>query len=91
MKNKQTQEVKQTKEKRVNKKHFLIFNNGGILSITTPKDWARAHQKLFSGFDFSNSKNTPTVNEIENLLVKNKKFSRIENTEIVIHYAYKNI
>lgn len=91
MAKKQTKVVKQPKEKRVNKKHFIIFNNGGVISATTPKDWARAHQELFSGFDFSNSDNTPTVIEIEDLLVKNKKFSRIENSEIIIHYAYKNI
>ena len=32
------------KLKKVNKKHFIIFNNGGVVSTTTPKDWARAHQ-----------------------------------------------
>jgi len=47
MAKKQTQAVKKAKGKRVNKKHFIIYNNGGVISATTPKDWARAHQELF--------------------------------------------
>lgn len=73
---------------RIYKKHFIIFNNGGVISATTPKDWARANQTLFNGFDFSNSKNTPTVDEIENYLVVSESFSRIENNEIIILYPY---
>jgi hypothetical protein len=80
---------KQTKTtKREYKKHFVLYNNGGIISATTPKDWARAHQELFNGFDFSNSENTPTVDEIENYLVVSENFSRIENNEIIILYPY---
>ena len=73
---------------RIYKKHFIIFNNGGVISATTPKDWARANQTLFDGFDFSNSENTPTVDEIENYLVVSESFSRIENNEIIILYPY---
>ena len=59
-----------------------------MVSATTPKDWARANQTLFDGFDFSNSENTPTVDEIENYLVVSESFSRIENNEIIILYPY---
>jgi len=73
------------------KKHFIIFNNGGIISSTTPKDWARVHQNLFNGYDFSDSENTPNVDEIENYLVNNEGFTRIENDEVVIHYPFTKI
>lgn len=76
---------------RIYKKHFIIFNNGGIISATTPKEWARAHQGLFNGYDFSDSDNTPNVDDIENYLVNNEGFTRIENDEVVIHYPYKSI
>lgn len=88
MAKKQTKAIKTTKSKRVNKKHFIVFNNGGVISATTPKDWARANQTLFDGFDFSNSENTPTVDEIENYLVVSESFSRIEKNEIIIQYPY---
>lgn len=35
---------------RKNKKHFIIFNNVGVTSATTPKDWARAKRILVSKF-----------------------------------------
>jgi len=76
---------------RTNKKHFIIFNNGGVISATTPKDWARAHQEYFPNKNFLNSDDTPTVNEIENYLVNNLGFGRAENDEIVIHYPFKEI
>lgn len=76
---------------RTNKKHFILYNNGGVISATTPKDWARAHQEVFPEFDFTNSENTPTVDQIESFLVNNRRFSRIENQEIVIHYQYNQI
>lgn len=77
--------------KRKYKKHFIIFNNGGVLSVTTPKDWARAHRELFPNYNFIGADNIPIVNVIENYLVNNEGFSRIENDEIVIHYIYLNI
>lgn len=52
MAKKQIKTENKTKGKRLNKKHFIIFNNGGVISATTPKDWARAHQELFSGYNF---------------------------------------
>lgn len=73
---------------RINKKHFMILNNNGVISITTPKDWARANQNIFNNFDFTNSENTPIVNEIEEYLVKRRNFNKIENEEIVILYKY---
>lgn len=76
---------------RKNKKHIIILNNNGVLSVTTPKNWARANQNLFDGFDFSNAENTPIVNEIENFLINNRSFSKIENQEIVILYAFNTI
>ena len=77
--------------KRVNKKHFIIFNNGGVISATTPKDWARAHQGEFPNNNFDNSDNTPTVNEIENYLTDNLGFRKVENDEIVICYPFKDL
>ncbi len=77
--------------KRINKKHFIIFNNGGVISSTTPKDWARAHQECFPTKDFSDSDNTPTVEEIENYLSKELNFKRLSNDELVVCYDYNSI
>ena len=76
---------------RVNKKHFIMFNNGGVISATTPKDWARANRNLFPDFNFVGAKNTPTVIYIENYLVNNQGFKRIENEEIIVHYIFLNL
>ena len=57
------------KTKRIYKKHFIVFNNNGIISATTPKDWARANQDYFPKYDFSDSYNTPIVEEIEKYLL----------------------
>lgn len=77
--------------KRINKKHFIIYNNGGVISSTTPKDWARANQDCFPNKDFSDSDNTPTVDEIENYLTQQRSFKRLANDEIVVCYDYKAI
>ena len=77
--------------KRKNKKHFIIFNNGGVISSSTPKDWARAHQNLFPNKDFSDSNNTPTVEEIETFLTEELNFKKLSNDEIVVCYDYKAI
>ncbi|MBN9285567.1 MULTISPECIES: hypothetical protein [unclassified Flavobacterium] len=74
--------------RRINKKHFILFNNNGVISSTTPKDWARANQEHFNNYDFTNSKNTPTVNVIEKFLVENLNYHKMENNEMVICYAY---
>ena len=76
---------------RINRKHFILFNNGGVISATTPKEWARAHQELFLQHDFSNSKKTPTVSEIEIFLTTQRNYSIISNTEKVILYQYSSI
>jgi hypothetical protein len=76
---------------RINKKHFILFNNNGIISATTPKNWARANQELFEDYDFTNSENTPTVNIIEQYLTDNLDYHKIDNEEVVIFYAYKNL
>lgn len=75
---------------RINKKHFVLYNNGGVISATTPKDWARANQNLFSNYNFSDSKNTPTVAVIEKELLR-LGFNQVINNEIVIFYQYKNL
>jgi hypothetical protein len=76
---------------RINKKHFLIFNNGGIISVTTPKDWARANQSYFPSKDFSNSDNTPTSGAIEKVLTEEFNFRCIENDEVFICYDYDSL
>ena len=80
---------KQTK--RENRKHFIIFNNHGVISATTPKDWARANQECFPRKNFMNSANTPTVNEVENYLINTLGFSKVDNEEIVICYPFINL
>ena len=75
---------------RINKKHFVLYNNGGVISATTPKDWARANQNLFSNYNFSDSKNTPTVAVIEKELSR-LGFNQVINNEIVIFYQYINL
>ena len=79
-----------TSKQRKNKKHFVLFNNGGVISATKPKDWARANQHLFNGYDFSDSANTPIVDLIENVLA-NLGFNMVNNGEVVIYYQYKSI
>jgi hypothetical protein len=79
-----------TVNKRINKKHFIIYNNGGVISATTPKNWARANQNLFPNFNFTNSDNTPTVDAIE-LFLEQNNFNKIENKEIVIMYNYLSL
>jgi hypothetical protein len=76
---------------RTNKKHFIIFNNGGVISATTPKDWARAHQAAFPNYTFEDSDSTPIVNIIESYLINNLGYRRVENDEIIIHYPFKEI
>jgi hypothetical protein len=90
MAKKQTKSVKKIISKRVYKKHFVLFNNGGVISATTPKDWARANQNLFDRYDFSDSDNTPIVDVIEREL-SNLGFNKINNNEVVIYYQYKSI
>ena len=75
---------------RINRKHFVIFNNGGVISATTPKDWARANQSLFEGYDFSNSENTPIVDVIERELMR-QGFRETNNNEVVIYYQYNSL
>jgi hypothetical protein len=75
---------------RINKKHFVLYNNGGAISATAPKDWARANQQLFSQYNFSDSKNTPTVTVIEKELSR-LGFNQVINNEIVIFYQYINL
>jgi hypothetical protein len=77
-------------KKRKYKKHFVLYNNGGVISATTPKDWARANQHLFNGYDFSDSANTPVVDLIENVLA-NLGFNEVNNGEVVIYYQYNSI
>ena len=77
-------------KKRINKKHLVIFNNNGVISATTPKDWARAHQSLFEGYEFTDSDNTPIVDLIEKQLVK-LGFKKVDNYEVVILYDYKSL
>jgi hypothetical protein len=75
---------------RKNKKHFVIYNNGGVISATTPKDWARANQNLFEGYNFTDSDNTPIVDVIEKELLR-QGFSEIRNDEVVILYQYNSL
>ena len=75
---------------RINRKHFVLFNNGGLISATTPKDWARSNQSLFEGYDFSNSENTPVVDVIERELMR-QGFRETNNNEVVIYYQYNSL
>ena len=72
---------------RKNKKHFVLYNNGGVISATTPKDWARANRNLFDSYNFSDSDNTPIVDIIERTL-ENMGFRKTSNGEVVIYYDY---
>lgn len=76
--------------KRINKKHFIIYNNGGVICATTPKDWARANQSIFPKYDFSSDVKTPNVLTIEKYLSK-IGFYLVENNDVVIYYQYKSI
>ena len=82
--------IKQMYMSRIYKKHFVIYNNGGVISATTPKDWARANQSLFERYDFSNSDNTPIVEVIEKELTR-QGFRNVVNDEVVIFYQYNSL
>jgi len=77
--------------KRINKKHLIIFNNNGIIALTTPKDWARGNQQCFPDYNFSDSENTPTVDLIEKFLMEEMNFTKITDENVVICYDYKAI
>ena len=87
MENNQIETGTTVKKTRKNKKHFVLYNNGGVISATTPKNWARANQNSFPQYDFINSDNTPTVEVIEAFLIQTG-FTRMLNDEIVILYNY---
>ena len=76
---------------RINKKHYLLFNNAGVVSATTPKNWARANQNKFPNYSFEDAENTPRTKEIEKYLEEILRFKRIENYEMVILYPYKEL
>ena len=90
MAQKQIQQTGNEVASRVNKKHFIIYNNSGVISVTTPKDWARGHRQFFPNNNFLNANNTPTVSQIENILDQNG-FDHIENNQVVIYYDYISI
>ena len=75
--------------KRINKKHYMIFNNGGVISVTTPKDWARGNQQCFPDYNFSDSESTPTIDIIEKYLLEKLRFYQVIDDNIVINYDYK--
>lgn len=77
--------------KRINRKHFLIFNNNGVVAVTTPKDWARGNQQCFPDYNFSNSESTPTVDLIEKFLIEEMNFTKITDENVVMCYDYKAI
>ena len=83
--------MKENKTQRVNKKHFILFNNNGVISATTPKDWARANQHFFPKHNFLDSKNTPRDTEIEKYLSNKLNYNCVSNTEIIIYYPYTNL
>jgi hypothetical protein len=79
------------KSKRKARKHFILYNNGGVLSATTPKDWARGHRDAFPNKSFNDSATTPIVDRIEDYLIRNLNYNRVENDEIVICYPFKDL
>lgn len=72
-------------------KHLIIFNNGGVVSATTPKDWARAHQDNFPNHAFDNAATTPTTNAIEAHMTNNLGYEEIGNDDIVILYRLRDL
>lgn len=81
--------AKQPKKKtQPNKKHYILYNNGGVISATKPRDWARGNRNLFPNYNFANSANTPRDIQIETFLSNQRGFQTIENDDIVILYEY---
>ena len=66
------------------------FPSGHLAFPTTPKDWARANQSLFEGYDFSDSENTPNVDIIERQLSV-LGFKNVDNNEVVVYYEYNSL
>ena len=83
--------AKGSSNSRVNKKHFIIYNNGGVISATTPKDWARAHRSAFPNSSFVDSNNTPIVSKIEKHLINKFGYRKVENREIAICYPFLDL
>ena len=67
-------------------KHFMIFNNGGLVSATTPKDWARAHQNAFPNHTFADGNTTPTTDTIEAYLKNSLGYQEANGPGIVVLY-----
>ncbi len=78
-------------QRRQNKKHFILYNNNGVISATTPKDWARGHKEAFPNHAFLDSAHTPTDTQIENYIVRQLGYHQIQNNEIIISYPYLDL
>lgn len=66
----------------MNRDHYVIYFENGILTHTRPKDWARQHQEEFPTFNFK--KKLPTTDEISTYLIKKYGFTRIESENRVV-------
>ncbi len=82
--------TKKKSKKRKNKKHFVLYNNNGVISATTPKDWARGHRTDFPDHTFADAPNTPTDIQIENHL-NHLGFRQIKNSQLIISYHYLDL
>lgn len=69
-------------------KHFLIYykKGTGTYIVTEPKPWARENQIHFPNFNFANSDNEPTTENIEKYLMEKFKFimEKFENPRIIV-------
>lgn len=68
----------------MNRKHIIIYYENNRLIETTPRNWARLNQGYFPNYTFLNSNSTPVSEAVNNVLVNQLGFTRIENEEKVI-------
>lgn len=61
-------------------KHFIIYykQGTGTYIVTEPKPWARENQNHFPNRDFAPGDPNPTPEEIEEYLIDNYNFHRME-------------
>jgi hypothetical protein len=71
-------------------KHFIIYyaKGTGTFIVTEPRPWARDNKNKFPHFDFIN--NHPTTIEVENYLIQNHGFQRV-NTNCADIIAIQNL
>jgi hypothetical protein len=64
----------------MNKKHFVIFWENGIVKSLRSKEWADQNRECFNKYSFIGN-DIPTSNEIDRYLVTERGFTLVADSE----------